>query len=143
MHTLAVAFDGSAHAFRALEKTLTLLDPRQLHVRVLNVQEPVRTNETLFKDTGAGMQQILRQREAAGMEVLEPAKAILSRAGVMHDLHVETGEPEKVIAEFARRHHCEMIVMGTRGLGTVKGILLGSIANKVLHMADVPVLLVK
>lgn len=143
MHTFLIAFDGSAHAFRAIEKTLALMDTKQLHIRLLNVQGSVKTNETLFRDTGADMQEILREREKAGMEVLATAKAILERAGVKHDLHVETGEPEKVIAEFARTHHCEMIVMGTRGLGKVKGIMLGSVANKVLHLAEVPVLLVK
>ncbi len=33
--------------------------------------------------------------------------------------------------------------MGTRGLGTVAGILLGSVATKVIHFADVPVTLIK
>ncbi|HUF22048.1 MAG TPA: universal stress protein [Burkholderiales bacterium] len=46
MHTFLVAFDGSAHAFRAIEKTLALMDAKQMHIRLLNVQEPVRTNET-------------------------------------------------------------------------------------------------
>ncbi|MEX0959306.1 MAG: universal stress protein [Burkholderiales bacterium] len=143
MHTFLVAFDGSAHAFRAIEKTLTLMDAKQMHIRLLNVQEPVRTNETLFKDTGAGMQEILREREHAGMEALKPAKAMLERAGVKHALHVETGEPGEVIPAFARSHHCEMIVMGTRGMGKIQGLMLGSVASKVLHLSEVPVLVVK
>jgi nucleotide-binding universal stress UspA family protein len=36
-----------------------------------------------------------------------------------------------------------MVVMGTRGLGAVTGMLLGSVATKVIHLSDVPVLLVK
>jgi nucleotide-binding universal stress UspA family protein len=143
MHTFLVAFDGSAHAFRAIEKTLALMDAKQVHIRLLNVQEPVRTNETLFRDTGADMKEILREREEAGMEVLKTAKAILERAGVKHDLHVEAGDAGEIIPAFAKSHHCEMIVMGTRGLGTIKGLMLGSVANKVLHLAEVPVLLVK
>jgi nucleotide-binding universal stress UspA family protein len=44
--------------------------------------------------------------------------------------------------------HCDQIIMGTRGLGAggvaaISGLLLGSIATKVLHLVDVPVTLVK
>jgi nucleotide-binding universal stress UspA family protein len=43
----------------------------------------------------------------------------------------------------AKEHGCAQIVMGTRGLGTVSGMLLGSVATKVIHLADVPVVLLK
>lgn len=143
MHTFLVAFDGSAHAFRAVEKTLALMDPARMHVRLLNVQESVKLDEVALKDKGSDMQALLKARESAGLEALKPAGAILERAGVRHDLHVETGEPGEVIPAFARSHHCEMIVMGTRGLGKIQGLMLGSVANKVLHLSEVPVLVVK
>ncbi|HET9042709.1 MAG TPA: universal stress protein, partial [Burkholderiales bacterium] len=40
-------------------------------------------------------------------------------------------------------HHCEGIVMGTRGLGSVATLVLGSVAHKVLHLTHVPITLVK
>jgi nucleotide-binding universal stress UspA family protein len=43
----------------------------------------------------------------------------------------------------AEEQRVDGIVMGTRGLGPVKGLVLGSVANKVIHLAEVPVTLVK
>jgi nucleotide-binding universal stress UspA family protein len=48
-----------------------------------------------------------------------------------------------MIAEVGRQENCDAIVMGTRGMGAVSGLVLGSVATKVIHLADVPVTLVK
>jgi nucleotide-binding universal stress UspA family protein len=48
-----------------------------------------------------------------------------------------------VIADYARDEGCALIVMGTRGLGSIANMLLGSVATKVIHLAEVPVLLIK
>jgi len=49
----------------------------------------------------------------------------------------------ETIAEFAVSCGCDQIVMGTRGMGSLEGLLLGSITTKVLHLVRVPVTLVK
>ena len=51
-------------------------------------------------------------------------------------------KPAPSIARLATTHHCEMIVMGTRGMGAVASLILGSVATKVLHLSPLPVLLV-
>jgi len=43
----------------------------------------------------------------------------------------------------AEERGCDQIVMGTHGRGTIAGLLIGSVATKVLHLAKAPVLLVK
>ena len=48
-----------------------------------------------------------------------------------------------MIADFAREHRVAQVVMGTRGLGTIPGLLMGSVANRVLQVVDCPVTLVK
>jgi nucleotide-binding universal stress UspA family protein len=55
---------------------------------------------------------------------------------------VETGDPPHRILEAARKEHADMIVMGTHGAGGYEAILMGSVTNKVLHRATVPVLAV-
>ena len=47
------------------------------------------------------------------------------------------------IADCARDLQCDAIVMGTRGLGAIQTLLLGSVAVKVIHLADQPVTLIK
>jgi nucleotide-binding universal stress UspA family protein len=56
---------------------------------------------------------------------------------------VEIGSPAETIAKVAREQGCDGIVMGTRGLGAVSSVLLGSVSSRVLHLSDLPVTLVK
>ena len=79
--------------------------------------------------------------EARG--ALEAVEAVLTQSGIAGESHVVVGDIAATIAEFAASHGCDQIVMGTRGLGGVKGALLGSVASEVLHLTDLPVLLVK
>ena len=53
------------------------------------------------------------------------------------------GPVAETIARTALGQNCDGIVMGTRGLGAAAGALLGSVASQVVHLADVPVTLVK
>jgi nucleotide-binding universal stress UspA family protein len=52
------------------------------------------------------------------------------------------GQSAHAITEFARDHHADVIVVGTRGLGPVHGLLVGSVTHRLLHTAPCPVLAV-
>lgn len=56
---------------------------------------------------------------------------------------VQVGEPAEEITDLARLEDYDLIVVGSRGLGPVKEILLGSVSNRVLHTAPCPVLVVR
>ena len=81
--------------------------------------------------------------ERAGREAMKEARAMLESAGVACEEHLLVGEPGEIIAEVAAREGVDGIVMGTRGLGPVKSLVLGSVATKVIHLAGTPVTLVK
>ena len=57
--------------------------------------------------------------------------------------HVEIGDPGETIASYASAHGCDEIVMGTGGIGTIGNLLVGSVATKVIQLANMPVMLVK
>lgn len=71
------------------------------------------------------------------------AKQHLEDSGVNYTTRTELGDPPSAIALYADVHGCDEIVMGTRGLGPLKNLLMGSVAMKVLHVVKVPVTLVK
>ena len=51
--------------------------------------------------------------------------------------------PATAIVQASQKLNCGLIVLGTRGMGTVAGLVLGSVASKVVHLADTPVTMVK
>lgn len=143
MRKILVALDGSEHAQRALDEVLKLFVTNSLHIHLLSVCEPIHVNEVLFKDTLTEMRQLEDEHMAAGRNIVDSAAAKLKKSRVSHDTHVEIGHAAQAIAEAAKKYHCEMIVMGTRGLGSIRTLAVGSVSNKVVHLAEVPVLLVK
>ncbi|UCD69808.1 MAG: universal stress protein [Betaproteobacteria bacterium] len=143
MKKVLVALDGSDHSQRALDEVLKLFETDSMHIHLLSVCEPIHVNEVLFKDTLSDMRQLEDEHMAFGRNIVETGAAKLKGANISHDMHVDIGHPAQVIAEFAKKYHCEMIAMGTRGLGAIRTLAVGSVANKVVHLSEVPVLLVR
>jgi nucleotide-binding universal stress UspA family protein len=78
-----------------------------------------------------------------GTKLLEGPIATLKSAGVMNESTVLIGDPASAIAEYVHDKGCDAVIMGTRGLGAIGGLLMGSVARKVIHLVKVPVTLVK
>ena len=135
---ILVPIDGSPNALRALKHAAERYrDSPYAHLLLLNVQPPLPASRHVPKSM------IKDHHKRMSEEALAPARALAERLGMTFDCYVHVGDPAEVIANFARRTHCREIVMGTRGLGRVRGLFVGSVATKVIHLAAVPVTLVK
>ena len=77
------------------------------------------------------------------MAALKKARALLDEAGVPYRHHIGVGELAATILDYAVDKKSDLLVMGTHGRGAVKGALLGSVATRMLHQGNVPVLLVR
>lgn len=141
MPKVLVPVDGSASSERAvrylLEKLGWYREPAEVHL--LSVQHPLHGDVKMFVDA----EQIRAFHHEEGLKALAPARAILDGAGVSYHFHIGIGDPAHVIAQYAKEKGCDQILIGTRGLGSVAGMIMGSVATKVVHLADVPVVLVK
>lgn len=78
-----------------------------------------------------------------GESAIGPARALLGEAGITPVEHLVQGEAAQTIVRLAEDLGCDQIVMGTRGLGSLGDLIMGSVATKVLHLAKLPVTLVK
>lgn len=81
--------------------------------------------------------------EEEARQVLADTAAIICQQGVEVTTAIREGDPAEEIVAFATEGGYNHIVMGTRGLTDVKGLFMGSVAHKVVHLASVPVTLVK
>lgn len=145
MLRILVPIDGSDAALRAVRHAMALA--RQAtnvtEILLLNVQPHAPWGDLLLAAKPSELESLAQEQRAAGEKMLQAAKAIVEGAGIACRGFVEIGDTPYVINDYVGKYHCEQIVMGTRGLGRVSGVMLGSIANKVLHLVHVPVMLVK
>src|SRR5512134_534595 len=146
MPSVLIPVDGSDNSLRAVDAACRQFAYwRPVTVRLLNVQPPV--NSRLIKNH-LSQDLIDKFHQEMGETALESARILLHDAGIACTSHVEVGDVAQTIARYVRDLQCDQVIMGTRGLGTgakgaLSGLLLGSIATKVLHLVDVPVTLVK
>lgn len=135
---LLLAVDGSDSALTAVR---WVIDHRgdwraapDLHV--LTVQPAVASGLVQRLVSAEAVNDYQREEGEAAMA---PARALLDAAGVSAHQHIGVGEPAHTIVAHARQLGADAIVMGTRGTGGVRAVLLGSTARRVLELADRPV----
>jgi nucleotide-binding universal stress UspA family protein len=135
---LLVPIDGSDHSLRALAHAIKRVASHRklLQMVVLNVQPPLP--QSLFVTPSM----IAEYHKRKSKEGLARALRMLHRKALKAEITVRVGEPGETIAKVARQKHCGEIVMGSRGLGSLKGLILGSVTTKVIHAAPVPVTIV-
>ena len=133
--------DGSLPALRAVDYVVreAARDTVAPAIILVNVQAPLASDVTRFVDSVV----VQDYHREAGEAALASARARIEAAGLACSAHILIGETAPSIVDFARKHHCSLIIMGARGLGSVFGVLLGSVTNRVVHLADLPVLVVK
>jgi nucleotide-binding universal stress UspA family protein len=135
-----LAADGSEHVEHVTSFLIRLAEAgTPVEVLLLNVQPEIVDWQT----HGLAQESMHAQREYLGQQATEPVRRLLDAAGLRYELQVALGDPAEVIIQVAKEQGCDWIVMGTRGMGTFDGFALGSVARKVIHLAGVPVTLMK
>ncbi|GAB5601718.1 universal stress protein [Thermus sp. FJN-A] len=134
--TILLAYDGSDHAKRAAEVAKAEAKAHGARLLVVHAYEPVPDylGEPYFAEA-------LKRRLERAEKVLAEALALTGVA--KEDALLLEGEPARAILEAALGERADLIVMGTRGLGALGSLFLGSQSQKVVAEAPCPVLLVR
>jgi nucleotide-binding universal stress UspA family protein len=142
MRSVLIPFDGSESARRALQYAIDFFrEYGRLSIHVLNVQdEPVVYGDYL---TASLLDSLRKAALRAADEVLAEARKGLDAAGIDHHTHSALGGVAEQVTRVVETLGCDTVIMGTRGLGAVSNLLMGSVATRVVHQVKVPVLLVK
>ncbi|CAM4469377.1 universal stress protein [Paenibacillus tarimensis] len=139
-HILA-AYDGSVQAKRALNKAIQMVDScsgtKLTVIHIVNLY-PLAAGDILISPSEALSESALRQ----GEELLEEAKRYTEGLCRVNTEMIQ-GNPSRVIPQQAAERGCDLIVMGSRGLGPLQGAMLGSVSRSVVQHAKVPVLVFK
>jgi len=141
MFKILVPIDGSECALRALAAAIAMAGQHgDAELHLLNVPLPILSGHArMFLDKN----EVRNYYDEEGTKALADAKRAAEASGLPFVTAIQPGQSAQTIVDYAGKQQCAHIVMGTRGLSALPGILLGSVANKVIHLADVPVTLVK
>ncbi len=148
LETILVPVDGSAHADAAVDLASGLAKALGSKLVLLNVITRVgsdRVPEGL--ESYAALEHVRVSEhdllQSAAAEIVAKAeKRARAKGAAKVETMTEVGDPAGVIVAVARRCNAGLIAMGRRGLGGIKGLLLGSVSHKVTQLAECPCLTV-
>lgn len=146
IHTILVATDASPASNKAIDMAADLAVRYGASLHLLHVirqmQLPAELRNMAEVEKLIGSRSEVMSFVAA--KILKDAEARAEHRGVT-DVRTESveGEPATTIIERANAHGADLIVMGTRGLGPVRSVMLGSVSRKVSNLSGVSCLIVR
>jgi nucleotide-binding universal stress UspA family protein len=138
-----LAVDGSSYSLSAVSNLIEHADwyRSPLEVELVYVNPVIPYSGRVSQVVGKN--QIKRYYQEEGEAALAKARKMLDAAGIKHSSHIRVGPVAETLVHEATAFKCDFIFIGTHGRTAAGNMLLGSVANKVLHIAKVPVLLVR
>ena len=142
-----VAVDGSEHALRAVDAAAVIAQRCGSEFIVLTVLESSKLPQDV-RQFAESEHMTERPMALANRLVGEPiasqAAMRAAKKGVKNVTQlIEDGDAAKEILQVAKAMSVDLIVVGSRGLGTIRGLLLGSVSHKVMNLSECPCMTVK
>ncbi|MCW3489532.1 universal stress protein [Dethiobacter alkaliphilus] len=147
MEKILVATDGSETANKALGYALQLAEALKADITVISVAQEVPmamshegiTNADIarFKDN------MLENMKKSAQEALNRAEKLFQQKGVAVNTRLEVGDPARVITDVAEKESFDQVIIGSRGLGGIRGMVLGSVSNKVVNSVKTNVTVIR
>jgi nucleotide-binding universal stress UspA family protein len=133
---ILLAVDGSAHAYRAVPVAAELAKLSGGKVLVLHVREHDLTRGQLWE----------LETEAEAKDIVKKAVDQIKEAGAVADgdvIRTAHGKVAEALVDSARDNKADAIVLGSRGLSDLAGLVLGSVTHKVIHLSDKTVVIAR
>jgi len=137
---ILVAIDGSKMSNKALKAALQIARERYSKVGVIHVEKNVMISENMTTDS---IDEIYSKINNEADSLFNEARSLAESEELEIDTHYVMGDPAVQIVKTAEQGNYQLIVMGSRGLGAIKGIVMGSVSYKVLQLSQCPVLIIK
>jgi len=137
LENILLAFDGSEYSNRALQYAKTLAERFEATLWLVHIF--THTSDLLgYED----YEKFYSKRKAGGQALLDEALQELSNTRLDVREELQEGPEAESILNIAKNCQADLIVMGTRGHGSLKGLLVGSVSRKVIHHSSCPVMVV-
>jgi nucleotide-binding universal stress UspA family protein len=141
---ILVAVDGSEHALKAVDLACDLAQKYDADLIVLSVYRPLKVPDSTHSLVRArAAAQPTAELKALAKEVVDEAVERVEKLGVRASGMVKRGHPARSIVEAAEEVDADAILLGSRGLGDMGGLLLGSVSHKVSTLARCTVIIIR
>lgn len=137
---LLVPVDGSENSLRALDHANYLAKKTGANITAMNV---IENPPTVYVESQKLLNDLLAKFREESANILDKCKQIAEKNDVKIETVMGEGDAASTIVGYAQKGDFDTIIIGRRGLGRVKEMMLGSISNKVLHHAKCTVMIVK
>lgn len=137
---ILVAIDGSAMSKKALKSAIQFGKERYSSIGVIHVERNLQIPEGMTNESIDELYSTMREE---GNEVINYAVLMAEEEGIEVNPQLVFGDPAFQIVKKAKEGNYQLIIMGSRGLGGIKGLMLGSVSQKVSHLSHCPVLIIK
>ncbi|HSA73192.1 MAG TPA: universal stress protein [Nitrososphaeraceae archaeon] len=137
---ILVAVDGSDNSYRALDAALLFSEKLGSKVTAIHVMEIV---PVLHIESEKLLRELLDAYKKENQLILSKCSEIATKKGLSINTILLQGNPGSTIIDFCEKEKCDMIVMGSRGMGKFKELILGSVSSKVVHHSRCPVLVIR
>jgi nucleotide-binding universal stress UspA family protein len=139
---ILIATDGSDKSMKAAQEGMELAKGLGAQVIALNVVNEV-VIASAVRQLGADRKEVEAKLETAGRKSVDNLKAMGAKIGVNVDTIVRIGAPANTVIDTAGAEKADLIVMGSHGESGASKLLIGSVVQKVLYWATIPVLVVR
>ncbi len=137
---ILAAVDGSDNSFRALGHAIFLAKKVEAHLTAIHV---VENPPTVYVESQKLLNELLTKYKAESAKVLDRCKQAAEMSGVNIETVLAEGDAATNIVGYAQREGFDLVVIGSRGLGKFKEMVLGSTSSKILHHTKSAVLIVR
>ena len=132
--------DGSDNSYRALDAALLLSEKLGSNITVIHVMEQVPITHI---GSEKQINEFLEAYKKENQEILSKCSEIATQKGFTINTFLLEGNPASAILDFSKKEKFDLLIMGRRGLGKFKELILGSISSKIVHHSPSAVLLIR
>jgi len=137
---ILVPVDGSNNSYKALEAALVLSEKLGSKISVVNVMEQVPIthieSEKLLSD-------LLEAYKKENQEILSKCSDIAHQKGITIKTVLLQGNPAPVILDYSKKENFDLVIMGSRGMGKFKELILGSVSSKIVHHSPCAIMIIR
>ena len=130
--------DGSEHSMNASRYAVDLAKQMKAEIVLIHCYSSFPTMME-----GKVFEGVIDELKATANKVLDPYRELLKGSAVPFTDEIIEGPTAEAINLLAKNEKCDIVIMGSRGCGDIKGLLLGSVTHRVLQTSPCPVLIIR